>query len=202
MTRTRLILTCTFWIVPVLLLVITWPLSYWRGMVFTRTVIFSKTSFRTDRLAVSNGLLIWGTSQWDQTYNDVGAAPGSVLHGFRFAKPTKPANWNYFKPREVMNSVGWDPSFRANSREFLGVQLYHASATRNWGRDLIVPCLAPTLIFVPIALLRIQKACLNRIRQSGGLCKRCGYDLRASVDRCPECGDTFEPSEVAKAVVG
>ena len=47
-----------------------------------------------------------------------------------------------------------------------------------------------------IPAARVLSAYRRRGRQRAGRCGRCGYDLRASPDRCPECGIAPPPSSV------
>ena len=45
------------------------------------------------------------------------------------------------------------------------------------------------------ALLAVALEYPSHKRKKLGLCLKCGYDLRASVGRCPECGTSFESIE-------
>jgi hypothetical protein len=44
------------------------------------------------------------------------------------------------------------------------------------------------LMFAVIPALRLLTLRRAKTRPGDGLCARCGYDLRATPERCPECG--------------
>ncbi len=58
-----------------------------------------------------------------------------------------------------------------------------------------VPLWIPSVVFLVLGLsCVVPPAYRNRKRKKLGLCLSCGYDLRGSKDRCPECGTEFEKS--------
>jgi hypothetical protein len=57
--------------------------------------------------------------------------------------------------------------------------------------DLFIPFWIPTLAFGFLSYPSWHGAYRRRQRRKLGLCEKCGYDLRGSKDRCPECGEGF-----------
>ncbi len=58
--------------------------------------------------------------------------------------------------------------------------------------SIAVPLWLPVLAFAtPIAWQVISPVHRRRKRKKLGLCVKCGYDLRGSKERCPECGTEF-----------
>ena len=55
-------------------------------------------------------------------------------------------------------------------------------------RRVFIPLWLPSLIFGGLLFWSLLPALVCRKRKKLGLCLKCGYDLRASKDRCPECG--------------
>jgi hypothetical protein len=75
------------------------------------------------------------------------------------------------------------------------ITFYNASPQTHLA--VIIPYWCPTAIagILPLVFaFKSRKWLRERRRKREGLCRCCGYDLRASTERCPECGTGIEGS--------
>jgi hypothetical protein len=62
-------------------------------------------------------------------------------------------------------------------------------SSRSTMRIASFPHWTPIILFLILPAIRLNQILRRRRRIRRGQCVECGYDLRASSDRCPECGD-------------
>jgi hypothetical protein len=58
----------------------------------------------------------------------------------------------------------------------------------NYYREWNAPLWSLLLLCAPLPVVRLGSALRRRRARGRGLCPACGYDLRATPERCPECG--------------
>ena len=98
---------------------------------------------------------------------------------------------------QAWNLREWQYVRNGESSELMGVGARHTPADRPWRREAFAPLVLVAFLFaVPPALL-LLRVTRRRARRAGGRCGRCGYDLRATPGRCPECGTTVAGSGAA-----
>ena len=154
---------------------------YWRAIIACLTVTMLRktlTIFSLMGLLLSGGL--WGVSYLDiyYTYSVNGRGSRSVfLQGGVFGH----ANFKGYTVEEPGD---------------ISVQGFRSFATGwvpHFGRVSVIPLWIPTLLFAALFLsCRPFHFHRRRKRKRLGLCLKCGYDLRASEARCPECGNEFQ----------
>lgn len=63
---------------------------------------------------------------------------------------------------------------------------------KGGGFDCAAPAWPLLVLLVLITAVWHLRARRGRVRQRAGFCGQCGYDLRGSPERCPECGHVRE----------
>ncbi len=183
-----------------------WLRSYWFGDVFERTATARSWSpapasalhtHRVFRLVSSRGsVAITVTTRrerqvaprqtLDRNFRDAGPEPWPphAFHNVRYSRSIiEPARVNLLK-KTWYQKLGFN--VRGNSRSgpyFGGTESLSDGTVRLPHWALVLLTAAPA-----VAGLGLIRRAVSRRRRSRGLCGNCGYDLRATADRCPECG--------------
>lgn len=156
-------------------------------------------------------ILQWGRhsgDRWRFVQASLGSTAGSFIASMEIQNTTDPQYLRFYRKMPVGPTVlfrsrdrtGWAASTSGGrSRWWNRLGFYHASSTS--GAPLVVFehwVGMPHWLFLPILsvmpLRWLRGAWKRGRRRRAGLCLRCGYDLRASPERCPECGTAVTPS--------
>jgi hypothetical protein len=158
-----------------------WLFNLAAGVSLVLTVVWAYLWLLPARQPVANSLL-WpsGRLTWVKgAYPDTVYQVGAQSSGWTFARISQPARGT------PSISIQTFCGFRLERIESRGghVTLFALPA---WF-VLLLTCLLPGLWLM--SAVRLHR---ERQRQRQGFCLVCGYDLRATPDRCPECGILVE----------
>jgi hypothetical protein len=137
----------------------------------------------------------------------VSARPNQILYAHRslshayFLRPAirQMPSFNWFHSPAI-TFVGSDTGSEPGSWNFLGFggeSFRLVDDLGGYGRgmewDYFIPYWAIVLVS---AVLPVYAIARRRPRKRAGFCSQCGYDLRASAERCPECGTGFSLNDI------
>jgi hypothetical protein len=170
-----------------------WVWSYWRFVDFGKSTTFSSSAVfthRVIRLGSNDGryLFSWRDLNWLWSH----PATANV------SKRLEATNGAYFtlgKPIDLFPNIPRQPGSRSWEKACAGCHFtrlggsIEPSCSIN-GMVIIVPHAYVCATFAVLPTIVILKKRRTRRAKLQGLCPSCGYDLRATPDRCPECGST------------
>jgi hypothetical protein len=154
-----------------------WARSYWRSDEVVWRHLAGVEWVRTEKghLEIGARMVYWPSQ------------PGDPL-GFKYRQEEAFGPVNVFP---LLSTDMGDTTFNWEWRDFS----YYSIRNRNRSRyhaDAIMPfwSIACVLAVLPVGwlLMRWRSGVNERRRIRQGVCRVCGYDLRATPDRCPECG--------------
>jgi len=195
----RKLLRRILWLVKGLLLIVflavlvLWVRSYWRCdsvWHIQRGELFGRTTTTGPELASQLGWVLadWTDVSWPAQppigdslsagFHGGSARAGNYIRDLREEHGPGPVRWGRDWVRQY--SKNKEPRLFYDSHEL---------RIRHWLLAIICGAWPITSL-----ILAARRSIRRRRLLLAGCCKVCGYDLRATPDRCPECGATTPPS--------
>ena len=127
-------------------------------------------------------MLDWSSPTWSKKRQESGSSTNSPQ--WEFSRENSDADDQRLWIKET-NHI-W---------ERLGIRVDIARNNPNGGGiSIFFPPRFVALLLSVLPILWLRSYARRRYRNRPGRCAVCGYDLRASPDRCPECGSVHAPS--------
>lgn len=144
--------------------------------------VIDRQNMYTGTLSTWRGSVCLAVERW---YSEDGSNWSSGIRFF-YSRKMGSLNERAYSGNAVRNEGFWNAGFAAVhqtiSSEFLMQEERWFYSVPLW---LI---LAVTMVPLQIVGVRAWKRRKRAARERMGLCRNCGYDIRATPDRCPECG--------------
>jgi hypothetical protein len=161
-----------------------WSRSYWAFDQFLHQRPDGQGRLAAAQVSSYRGALVVQTTRLDQGFAGSERSERFLQHTRLPARP----DWSAYDPTVARVVLGFGSgSFRyriaTGPPGSPGAQIIWGAA-----RFVVVPYYAPVALAAVLPLARAGRAWKRRRERQPGQCRVCGYDLRATPDRCPECG--------------
>jgi hypothetical protein len=126
----------------------------------------------------------------DELVQDMGLQPPKHGEWFWYRRPHAAFHLARFRVEAVLAMIGYRPSglrYSADTGMCLGLE-YPAGTVLMKPRMYEFPIWVLVATFAILPIGRTVLFYRRRRRVAHGACVTCGYDLRATPERCPECG--------------
>ena len=163
-----------------------WVRSYWRVDSVER---LRRTSAAADSNTYSSHRLVWARGEVRLSAGEQSISRHAPKQAPLAAVGEFP-QWNWGR------AAMWGPIWQTrDERSWLsrrGLYTFNYEFSKSFGDERVwgfsVPAWLPVLALAVLPALWARKVMVPRRRIARGRCPSCGYDLRATPERCPECG--------------